>query len=62
MPRAGDEPNRQNTGQTESADSFHPKIHPNDEQFTLLKQVWAQLDSLSRRDLIEAALSLRQKN
>ena len=63
MPRAGLEPTRGNTEQTERADSFHPQIPPTDSQTTELMKLWAGIDDAARAELLEVIRDLiRQRH
>lgn len=56
MPGAGLEPVRENTGQNDGVDSFHPKIHPTDDADTVeLLTLWASLDAAARADILAVA-------
>ena len=61
MPRAGDEPNRENTGQGEVQQANHPKIHPTDSQTAELLELWAIMDSEGRESLLSLIRSGQER-
>lgn len=59
MPGAGLEPDRENTGRNEGADTFHPKIHPTEDLATAeLLEKWASMDLNSQAALLTMASQL----
>lgn len=60
VPRAGQQPVRENTGQNEGANPTHPKIHPTDDETAELLTLWATLNDDARAGVLALAHEFSQ--